>query len=32
VRNGMVHVPRGPGLGVKPDLAKLAKVRTSLLE
>ncbi|MBM3521592.1 MAG: cycloisomerase [Alphaproteobacteria bacterium] len=32
VRNGLVHVPTGPGLGVRPDPRKLASVRTSLLE
>ena len=32
VMNGEVHVPTGPGLGVKPDPEKLAKYRTGLLE
>ena len=32
VANGMVHVPTAPGLGVRPDPAKLAKYRTALFE
>ncbi len=32
VRDGLVHVPSGPGLGVKVDPEKLAKYRTELLE
>ena len=31
VKNGMVQVPRGPGLGVSIDPEKLAKYRTELL-
>ncbi len=32
VRNGMVHVPTAPGLGVTPDPEKLARFRTALME
>ncbi|MEM9356650.1 MAG: enolase C-terminal domain-like protein [Pseudomonadota bacterium] len=32
VRDGLVHVPNGPGLGVKVDPDMLAKYRTELLE
>ena len=32
VRNGMVHVPDGPGLGIAVDPDRLAKYRTLLLE
>jgi muconate cycloisomerase len=32
VKNGHVHVPTGPGLGVEVDPEKLAKYRTELLE
>jgi L-alanine-DL-glutamate epimerase-like enolase superfamily enzyme len=32
VKNGNVHVPTAPGLGVKVDTVKLAKYRTELLE
>lgn len=31
VRDGLVHVPDGPGLGVEMDLDRLAKYRTDLL-
>jgi len=31
VRNGSVHVPTGPGLGVQVDPEKLARYRTELL-
>lgn len=31
VRNGQVHVPKGPGLGVRADPEKLEKYRTDLL-
>jgi len=31
VRDGLVHVPRGPGLGTSPDPDKLAQYRTRLL-
>lgn len=32
VRRGQVHVPTGPGLGVRPDPDRLARYRTGLLE
>lgn len=32
VRNGLVHVPTGPGLGVVPDPDMLARYRRELLE
>ena len=32
VRDGLVHVPAGPGLGVSVDPDRLAKYRTDLLE
>ena len=32
VRDGLVHVPDGPGLGVAVDYDRLAKYRTDLLE
>ena len=32
VRDGMVHVPSGPGLGVAVDPGRLAKYRTDLLQ
>ncbi len=32
VRDGQVHVPTSPGLGVKIDTDKLAKYRTELLQ
>jgi len=32
VKQGLVHVSTGPGLGVRPDLEKLAKYRVSLWE
>lgn len=32
VRNGHVHVPQGPGLGVRPDSDRLARYRTDLFE
>ena len=32
VRDGLVHVPEGPGLGVTVDPDRLAKYRTGLLE
>lgn len=32
VRDGLVHVPDGPGLGVSVDRDRLAKYRTDLLE
>jgi len=31
VAGGMVHVPDGPGLGIRPDTDKLARFRTQLL-
>ena len=31
VKGGNVHVPRGPGLGVRPDPGKLARFRKELL-
>ena len=31
VKGGFVHVPRGPGLGVRPNPDKLAQFRTELL-
>jgi muconate cycloisomerase len=31
VRDGKVHVPQGPGLGVRIDPDRLARYRTSLL-
>ncbi len=32
VKNGMVHIPQTPGLGVAHDIEKLAKYTTQLLE
>lgn len=32
VKDGLVHVPKGPGLGVVPDPDRLAKYRTALYE
>ena len=32
VKGGSVHVPRGPGLGVRPDPDKLARFRKELLK
>ena len=32
VRDGLVHVPDGPGLGVAVDPDRLARYRTDLLE
>ncbi|MDS1136858.1 enolase C-terminal domain-like protein [Nitratireductor indicus] len=31
VKGGLVHVPNGPGLGVRPDAEKLARYRSDLL-
>ncbi len=31
VKDGLVHVPQGPGLGVRPDPEKLSRFRTQLL-
>ncbi len=31
VKDGLVHVPKGPGLGVRPDPDKLARFRTEIL-
>ena len=32
VRDGLLHVPEGPGLGVAVDPDRVAKYRTDLLE